>query len=308
MQLIVKGGIMIHAGLRVDVDTLRGTCIGVPNLLDLLERHQVRASLFFSVGPDNMGRHLWRLIRPGFLLKMLRTRAPSLYGWDILLKGTFWPGPLIGKHSPGPIRAAAEKGHEIGLHAWDHQEWQTRLEKMDDKAILERIQKGYDTINAILGKPPECFAAPGWRMTGKALSVLERYPFRYQSDFRGHSIFRPVINRRKYIRVQVPVTLPTYDEMICAGFSPAEYNDVLLDMIQPERLNILTIHAEVEGISCLHMFEEFLEKAAARDIRFQSLGSILSSAVAPLESEVHPSSVAGREGWVACQKSNNEHE
>jgi len=293
---------MIQVGLRIDVDTMRGASIGVPNLNDLLSRRRIKASFFFSVGPDNMGRHLWRMVRPVFLAKMLRTQAASLYGWDILLRGTLWPGPVIGKHCQGPIRETAGFGHEVGLHAWDHHYWQTRVERMDQHALTREIQRGYDLSKEILGKHPDCFAAPAWRVTSEALYALEQFPFRFESDCRGHSLFRPVIEGQRFRHLQVPTTLPTYDELIGLKCTPETYNKYLLDMIRPDRLNVLTIHAEVEGIGCLALFQDFLDKAGERDIVFSPLGDLPSQDLKIAESGIYRAAVAGRDGWLACQE------
>ena len=139
-------------GLRIDVDTFRGTRLGVPGLLQIMKKHDVRGTFFFSVGPDNMGRNLWRLLHPSFLWKMLRTKAASLYGWDIILRGTFFPGPIIGQKLADIIRDTDLAGHEVGLHEWDHYRWQSHLDSMSDDEIQRSIKRGVDMLSKILNR------------------------------------------------------------------------------------------------------------------------------------------------------------
>ena len=290
-----------RVGLRIDVDTFRGTRDGVPRLLDIFARHHIHATFFFSVGPDNMGRHLWRLLKPAFLLKMLRSNAASLYGWDILLAGTFWPGRLIGKTLGNIIKTAADAGHEVGLHAWDHHKWQKQVERMPGDQSREEIRKGFDALTQILRNKPTCSAAAGWKCTEQVLLEKESFGFRYNSDCRGESIFRPVVDGR-VCAPQVPVTLPTYDEIIGRnGVSNANYNETLLDLIQPGKLNVLTIHAEVEGIICANLFEDFLSRARERRLQFIPLCDLLPASDEIPQGHIKIATLPGREGTMCLQ-------
>ena len=292
----------MEAGLRIDVDTLRGTRYGVPNLLDLLRDHHIKASFFFSTGPDNMGRHLWRLFRPSFFLKMMRSKATSLYGWDILVKGTFWPGPVIVKKAGWIMRSASEEGHEIGLHAWDHHAWQAHVGDMQYDKVKLSIKKGFEALAGAIGRSPECSAAPAWRATDNVILARKEFPFRYNSDCRGHNIFFPIVNGEVIPQAQIPTTLPTYDEVIGRnGISDLNYNEYILSLITPEKLNILTIHAEVEGIARLEMFDEFLGIARSRGISFVPLGAFIKNDLEIKPAFIIKDSIEGREGWVSCQ-------
>jgi len=292
----------MKVGLRVDVDTFRGTKLGVPNLCRLFADYGINASFFFSVGPDNMGRHLWRLLRPKFLFKMLRTKASKLYGWDILFKGTLWPGPVIGKKLGGVISSAAEAGHEVGLHAWDHHAWQAHIDTMDARAVSRSLSRGVDLLTKILGSSPVCSAVPGWKCNDLVLKEKSRFPFRYNSDCRGDSIFHPLVNDEQLAQPQIPVTLPTYDEMIGRdGVTESNYNERLLALCASDRLNVLTIHAEAEGIACFDMFDKFLKMAKAQGISFVPLGELLDDCHEMGSSRVVRDTISGREGWVAWQ-------
>ncbi|HEX5421357.1 MAG TPA: 4-deoxy-4-formamido-L-arabinose-phosphoundecaprenol deformylase [Gammaproteobacteria bacterium] len=294
---------MTSLGLRIDVDTFRGTREGVPRLLDILAAHGITATFFFTLGPDNMGRHLWRLLKPSFAVKMLRSRAASLYGWEILLAGTAWPGRRIGARLTPVLRSADAAGHEIGLHAWDHHRWQAAASRMSAEALEREIGLGVEAFGEALGRRPDCSAAAGWVCNERALEAKESFGFRYNSDCRGRSIFAPIINSRR-CAPQVPTTLPTYDELIGRdGLTRERYNERLLALIRPGELNVLAVHAEVEGIACADLFEQFLESCAQRGIRPVALGRLLAEAAPRCEDEIVQAPIAGREGNVCWQRS-----
>ncbi len=291
-------------GLRIDVDTWRGTRDGVPTLLRTLERHGVRGTWYFTVGPDNMGRHVRRLLRPTFALKMLRSRAASLYGWEILLRGTLWPGPRIGEGLADTIRLPIQAGHEFGVHAWDHHRWQVQAGTNDD-SLLGDMDRATECLADLAGAAPTSTASPGWRCTEALLRGKCARPFAFHSDTRGPA--RPL-----RIRVddgggsvllqppQVPVDLPTYDESVGRhGCTDSNFNDRMLTLVGDGRPHVLTIHAESEGGRKAALFDAFLQRALAEGHSFVPLGEYLAEVGCEREGQLGSGIVEGREDWLA---------
>lgn len=257
--------------LKVDVDTFVGTRDGVPQLLKILERFGIRATFYFSLGPDNSGKAIRRVIRKGFLGKMLRTRAPSMYGMRTMLYGTLLPAPNIGELLPHLLISVRKAGHEVGIHCWDHVKWHDYLPRFPKETTSRELEQATAAFSRIFGCRALTTAAPGWTVTADSLELQDNLELTYCSDSRGHSPFFPVMNSREFKTLQIPSTLPTMDELLGAnGITPDTINEKYLRLLKPG-LNVHTIHAELEGNALSKTFVELLERLTKLNVRFVTL-------------------------------------
>jgi peptidoglycan/xylan/chitin deacetylase (PgdA/CDA1 family) len=299
----VSGAEPIRLALKVDVDTHDGLRSGVPVIRDRLAAHGIRASFFVVCGPDTMGRRLHRLVRPSFVMKLVRTRAPSVYGWRTLLSGTLLPARPIAAAFPELLRALVRDGHEVAVHGHDHARWQDRLPALDDAAVADEVARARAVYREALGAEPGAFGAPGWRCTAASLAAVDDAGFAYRSDTRGTAPYRPTA--RGYVAriAELPTTLPTLDETYgTVGRDPATLADDLVARLRPG-LNVHTIHAEIEGGPHVDVLDALLERVAGR-VRFVRLcdeAAALDVAALPI-CEVRDGTLPGRPLPVAVQQ------
>lgn len=296
-----------RVAIKVDVDTYVGAREGIPRLLGLLGDLCIRASFFVTMGPDNSGRAIRRIFtRKGFLRKMLRTKAPSTYGWRTILYGTLLPGPLVGSGMPELLRQIEATGHEAGPHGWDHVRWHDYLARMAPARARSEFEKGYRACEAALGHAPAGSASPGWQCTAASLQAQDDLGLRYHSDTRGTCPFVPCVQGRAYRAIEIPSTLPTLDEVL--GTPEVEQQGLVgfFDArLREGALNVLTVHTETEGMAYAAFLHDLLQRWRQRGAEFLRLCDVAQeladSGAALPQAEIVWGELPGRAGQVACQ-------
>ncbi len=290
--------------IKIDVDTYRGTLVGVPKLVEILKRRGIPATFLFSFGPDNTGKSLCRIFKKGFLKKCLRSNVAGNYGLKTLLYGTLLPAPVIYKKCAPQIKAAGESGFECGIHSWDHFKWQNRLSNMRPTEIEAEFTKASVEFEKIFGRKPESCGAPGWQVSPDSLDVQDAAGLTYASDVRGTSPFFPSMGGRNFKTLQIPSTLPTLDEML-GLFKLEDVASLHFKAMEDRQYSVMTIHAELEGMAYAEWFESFIVDAKLRGVEFYSLKDrareLLNSRDSIPRFEVKMLPFPGRSGLLAQQ-------
>ena len=258
-----------YLALKIDVDTLKGTRIGVPGLIDTLKKHQAGATFLFSLGPDHTGRAIKRVFRKGFLGKVKRTSVVQHYGFPTLLYGTVLPGPDIGKRCADIMRRTRDEGFECGIHTWDHVKWQDGVAHASADWTRREMMAAQNRFCDIYKEPARTHGAAGWQMSKHALRLTEEMGFDYCSDGRADPALAaphfPVINGEIINCPQLPSTLPTLDELIGVGdITETNVAEKLLELTRTcpsyggTNAHVFTLHAELEGMRLKPAFEQLL--------------------------------------------------
>lgn len=298
----------IALAIKVDVDTDRGTRVGVPRLLNLFDELGIRASFYFSLGPDNTGRALRRVFRRGFLRKVRRTDVVGTYGIRTLLNGVLWPGPHIGHRHETIMRAVRDNGHEVGIHCYDHIRWQDRLHNMSPAEVRHELTLACDEFRRIFGITARSAAAAGWQANADSLMAYDERGFLYGSDARGTTPFFPCIRGQIFATVQIPTTLPTLDELLGRpDFPDEQLAGHYFSLLRRRTINVLTVHAEIEGMARYQWFREFLVRTVSMHVRFPTLTMVADDILRDRQTipvcELIRGPVDGRSGTLAVQGS-----
>ncbi|MBC7286862.1 MAG: polysaccharide deacetylase family protein [Armatimonadetes bacterium] len=324
---LMHRGIAPTVALKIDVDTLQGYREGVPRLADVLSARSIRATFCVAMGPDKSGQAIRRVFRQrGFLQKMLRTRAASIYSWRTRLYGLLLPAPLIAASDPLLIRNLVDAGFEVIPHGWDHVSWHDFLKRWRAERVMSELKCACLEFQRRAGMRCHAFAAPGWQASDASLIAEEELGLEYGADTRGWRPFYPVTAGGRVIRVpQLPTTLPTADELIgrvvgdadglvehlrrlilsqprleAEGVPPPDQGDD----VTSAPLHVFTLHAEIEGGPWLDAFARLLDALLSDGTEFLTLRELARRALAggPLpECRVVDAVLPGRAGTVSCQ-------
>ncbi len=294
----------MRLALKIDVDTDRGTRLGVPNLLADCLSFGVPACFLFSLGPDNTGQAIRRIFRPGFFGKVSRTHVLELYGVRTLLNGTLLPAPHIGHRNEVVLRTVQDAGFECGIHCHDHIRWQDHLHELTLAEVRTEFTAARNEFRRIFGHEALTAGAAGWQCSAFSRVVYDEAGLLYSSDTRGAE---PCFLRTASGvsgTLEIPTTLPTLDELM----GRLEYPDSrlashLVSLLRPDRLNVFTLHAEIEGMGRRAIFQEFLAACQQQEVEFVRLETAARTLLAQREAlptyDLVQAPIDGRSGLVA---------
>lgn len=151
----------------------------LPGLIDLLRTEGVGASFVFACGPDWLGRSLTR-------------------------------------HCAATLHQVRDAAFDLGTYGWRPAQWVQHSAQASAAWLEDNLRRTLDSFAALFALPPQLHAAPGWCSHPHALRLTQRLGFACASDTRGRHPFIPVWNGEIVRCPQIPVTLPTLDELTAA--------------------------------------------------------------------------------------------
>ena len=235
--------------LRVDVESDRGIKDGLPKLLDLLKKYELKASFYLVMGGES---NIFEILRYNKKIESSAERSIKVWSLTDKLRMTLFPKDFV-KANKKILQRILDEGHELGIHGWKHREWTRGLDKIDVKDRINRAINRYDNL---FGQKPISWASPGFNINDNTLSILEEEGIRYISDFTGNK-------SKLYSKIKnIPMTIcgenrtPIIEYLTSIGKDDDEIFEEIKEKILTNNLASFYIHDLYETRFKLELLEK----------------------------------------------------
>ena len=204
------------------------------------------------------------------------------------------------------MRAVRDAGFEVGIHCHNHYRWQDYLDKMPLDEIRAEFGAARAEFRRIFGTEAATAGAPGWQSNARSREVYDEAGLLYASDTRGGAPFFPRLDGKVFRTLEIPSTLPTFDELM----GRPEYPDDkivphYLSLLRDDVTNVFTLHAEIEGMGRRPLFRALLAACRQAGVEFVALDGYARELLArretiPVRDQIM-AEIDGRSGTVAAQ-------
>jgi peptidoglycan/xylan/chitin deacetylase (PgdA/CDA1 family) len=177
---------------------------------------------------------------------------------------------------------------------------------MNARQIHDEVERARAEFRRVFGFDARTMGAAGWQANAKSLDAYDHAGFDYASDARGREPFFPRVAGQVFSTLQIPTTLPTLDELLGRREYPENrLIETYLKWLQPGRLNVMTVHAEIEGMAYLNWFRTFLDTLKAAGVEFVLMADEARACLARRDqipiNDLIAGEVDGRSGTLAVQ-------
>ncbi len=253
--------------LRIDLESQKGIKKGLPKILNLLAKYNIKASFYLTMGGES---NIFELLR--YRKKIPGKREVKVFSKLEILRMLFFPKNFV-RENKKILKRILDGGHELGIHGWKHRAWTRALEKIDIKKQIDFSIKKYWIM---FEKKPDSFCSPAFRINRRVIDILDKTGFKIISDLGGEKPFR----LKNTNIINVPITIkganntPIIEYLVTQKYSDEEILDYLKKQIGQKKYSIMYVHGLFECLSKISLLGELFKYIKEKNIETKTIKQI----------------------------------
>lgn len=236
--------------ISIHVDGYYGLVQGIPNLLNLFDKYNIKATFYINMGFESFIFDYIKYKRRNKNIDNNTKNTVSRYSKIQLLSMVLLHRGLGHSH-PKLLREIKKRGHEVEIHCWNHLEWSSNFEKFNYKKQIEKCVESYEEI---FGYKPKKFVAPTWKINNNIIKQLKEQGIgtiqildKDKLKFKNEKINLDILTYSK-----------TVDELLGEGNSREQILEIYKKELNRKNANVY-FHADYEGRNGIKLLEEILK-------------------------------------------------